>query len=208
MIIAITQGGCGKPYVFDNLIEADEHPIIQYGDAFISDHTDIPKNYKLKNGLADLKAVLMGLGDTRSLSLLNEHSDIIVHAQQVWDDIRHFAIQPPDDHEVICNIIRQDRNITRRKHMSKADAPENKQAKAPRPPAFPPKSKIAFGTDKEDNAYGPKNNPKREGTNAAAMFALYKSGMTVEKALEAGITVADLKHNESKGFIVITPPAA
>jgi hypothetical protein len=43
------------------------------------------------------------------------------------------------------------------------------------------------------------NNPKR-GT-AAARFAKYREGMTVQKALDVGMKVADISYDAKSGFI-------
>ena len=53
-------------------------------------------------------------------------------------------------------------------------------------------------------------NPKREGSASHTRFALYKDGMTVKAAKEAGVTPADLGYDEGKAYISITPaePAA
>jgi hypothetical protein len=47
-------------------------------------------------------------------------------------------------------------------------------------------------------------NPKRAGSATAGRFELYENGMTVEAALAAGITTADLDYDNKKGFISIT----
>jgi hypothetical protein len=44
-------------------------------------------------------------------------------------------------------------------------------------------------------------NPKREGTNAAAMWELYKKGMTYAQLREAGVSVADIHWNIKHEFI-------
>jgi hypothetical protein len=46
-------------------------------------------------------------------------------------------------------------------------------------------------------------NPKREGTKAHARFALYKKGMTVREALEAGVTRQDLRWDTERKLVVI-----
>ncbi len=52
-------------------------------------------------------------------------------------------------------------------------------------------------------------NPKREGTPSAERFALYKNGMTVKEAKEAGVKAADISYDSEKGFISVTEaPAA
>lgn len=47
-------------------------------------------------------------------------------------------------------------------------------------------------------------NPKREGSKAKVRFDLYRDGMTVAEALEAGITTPDLIYDTSHGFVKIT----
>lgn len=46
-----------------------------------------------------------------------------------------------------------------------------------------------------------KENPKREGTEAHKRFELYKNGMTVGEAIEAGITMSDIRYNEEHGHL-------
>jgi hypothetical protein len=66
-------------------------------------------------------------------------------------------------------------------------------------------SVITFGKDKDGKPYGPDNNPKRDGSAAHARFAKYKSGMTIQQALDAGITRGDINWDSKpeQGFIVI-----
>lgn len=62
---------------------------------------------------------------------------------------------------------------------------------------------IHMGADDKGNPYGAKNNPKREGSASHERFAKYKEGISIQTALAAGITPADLHHDEGKGFIKI-----
>lgn len=48
-----------------------------------------------------------------------------------------------------------------------------------------------------------KENPKREGSASAKRFDLYKKGMSVTKAKEAGLTMLDLSYDAAHGFIKI-----
>lgn len=92
-----------------------------------------------------------------------------------------------------------------------AAAPAAKKQGAPRGPrGIPLDAKIAFGVQKvaaegdkpaKEIPYGPKNNPKREGTKAAARFDLYKAGMTVAKAIEAGMKSRHIIKDVKKGYI-------
>jgi hypothetical protein len=215
--IAITRAGRGKAFRFDTLIEADEHPLIQYGDAFLSGPEDVSKNYNW-NGIRDLKEVLEDFDTPEALLNDLQHKDDIPGvAERIWDVLVN-APQPPSDPEVILNMVREDRAITRSNHMAddkkKTTAAENKDAskggtaepKPKRSGSYDDAATITFGKDKEGNAYGPKNNPKREGSKSHERFAAYKSGMTVRQALDAGVLGADLKYDEGKEFIVITPP--
>lgn len=66
-------------------------------------------------------------------------------------------------------------------------------------------AKITFGK-KEDGktSYdGAENNPKRKGSKSFDKFAKYKDGMTVEDAVKAGITGADLSWDSRHGFIKV-----
>ena len=83
-----------------------------------------------------------------------------------------------------------------------------KEAKAPKAvtiAGFAPTAKISFLTDKKDPPapYGPKNNPKREGTEGHRRFGLYKANMTVQAAIDAGVTKADISWDVKHGFIAV-----
>lgn len=86
-----------------------------------------------------------------------------------------------------------------------------KPAAGPRgPKGIPLDGKIRFGSHavKDDKGvettvhYGPKHNPKRDGTKAAARFSNYKDGMTVAKALEFS-KPRHITKDVGKGFISI-----
>ncbi len=44
-------------------------------------------------------------------------------------------------------------------------------------------------------------NPKRKGSGAHLRFAKYKNGQSIQSALDAGVTAADVKWDLEKGFI-------
>lgn len=64
---------------------------------------------------------------------------------------------------------------------------------------------ISLGFNKDGKQYGPDNNPKRPGSKSAVRFALYKQGMTVKAAIDAGLESGDLVNDthETRKFIVI-----
>ena len=65
---------------------------------------------------------------------------------------------------------------------------------------------IRMKTDKDGKHYGPKNNPKREGSSASERFAKYREGMTVKAAKEAGITASDVRYDSDHGYIEVRVP--
>ena len=81
------------------------------------------------------------------------------------------------------------------KGAKKAAKPSQKSDKAVgRPGAFSPTAKITLLT---------KTNPKRAGSKAHRQFALYKSGQTVQQALDAGVPWRDLRWDREQRFISI-----
>lgn len=70
---------------------------------------------------------------------------------------------------------------------------------------FSRNARIYFGEyETEDGGltkYGPKNNPRREGSKVGDQFSKFKDGMTIQKALDSGLTSGDIRRNLKKGFI-------
>lgn len=99
----------------------------------------------------------------------------------------------------------------KKKAKKKAPKANKKAAKAtgerkPRAAVIPRDAIIRMGADAEGNAYGPKNNPTRKGSKVFDRFAKYKDGMTVEKAVAAGIHRADIPYHQEQGFITLELP--
>lgn len=69
------------------------------------------------------------------------------------------------------------------------------------------KDKIRFGVDKEGKPYAANKPPYREGSKRAERFALIRSGMSVEKALEAGLTGRQIKQMVEREHIVLDKAA-
>ena len=87
-------------------------------------------------------------------------------------------------------------------------AAEKKDPKPRTIGGFPMNATITLGVNKDSKKYGADNNPKRAGSAAAARFALYKDGQTVEAALKAGVRSDDIAFDmhETRKFIVLTQP--
>lgn len=49
-------------------------------------------------------------------------------------------------------------------------------------------------------------NPKREGSQAAANFDKYRDGMTIDEVQKKGVPLADIRWNLDKGFIRLEEP--
>jgi hypothetical protein len=69
------------------------------------------------------------------------------------------------------------------------------------------KGKISILADKEGKLYGKDNNPAR-GDEGQKKFLMIKDGVTVEKALAAGLTRSDLRRARRKGWIGVENPPA
>lgn len=68
-------------------------------------------------------------------------------------------------------------------------------------------ARISFGTDKDGKPYGKANNPKRAGSDSNKMFELYRSNMTIQQAMDAGVSAAHIAWDKDKGFIKIAEAA-
>lgn len=81
--------------------------------------------------------------------------------------------------------------------QAKSDPKPAKEKKAapPREKKYPDgatgASKITLGANKDGKRYGADNNPKKGAS--AQRFGLYRDGMTVDEALKAGVTLADIR---------------
>jgi hypothetical protein len=136
------------------------------------------------------------------------------------------SVQPPNDPAEICDLIRRDRQLSKKERkMTKAttkpaetdaaaksaetnaagEAP--KKAPVPREPKVSNDATITLLADADGKVYGPDHNPKRAGSASAQRFALYKTGMTVAEFMEKGGSRADVTHDMGKNFIKVDVPA-
>ena len=65
---------------------------------------------------------------------------------------------------------------------------------------------IGFGKDKEGNALSSENSPKK-GDASKQRWSVYRDGMTVKEALDAGLTRSNIRKDRRAGFITVTNPA-
>lgn len=220
--VAITRGGWGEAWLFDTLEEADLHPLIQYGDAFVSRPEDVLTQYNLLDlhvlmriiGDEDLKQrVLTSIPPKDAMSWSDRTARVVPHTRAIFDALVGIARSVPEDPTVICETVRRDRQlyIQERKTMD-TKAPENKAAgaapaakaeKTPKPPKYADDAKITLLSDKDGKKYGKDHNPKREGSKSHGRFATYKDGLTVKQFLDAGGTTGDLDYDIKKAYIKV-----
>lgn len=230
--VAITRMGYGLPYSFDSLEEADSHPLIQHGDVFIVGQDDVHRYYspltalefvrrwgipKMVDDCRHILEMSQGLSDRRRKQALRDSLD-----ERLWRQLCALAQQPPTDPAEIVKMIAEDRIATRRLNMAESEKAagkktasektEKKAPEAPKAPAViagvPVTSVIRFGEKEDNTKYGIGDlNPKKKGSASHARFELYKDGMTVREALNVGITAADLKNDQGKGYIYFEAPS-
>lgn len=214
--VVVTRGGFGDLWLLGSREEAFLHPIVQYGDAILSSPADVCSEYNW-----------MEWGRLRMLAGLVSHpqADLVprqVRAQreqqapQIFEALKRQAQPAPTDPAEICRIVSRDRRNTGTMARKNKNAP-TEEAQAPAaektegsnlpaaqrgPKGVPLTATISFGSDKDGKQYSAtEHNPKKEGSKTRARFALYMEGMTIEQALDARITTADLVYDKQHGFI-------
>jgi hypothetical protein len=232
--VAITRAGEGTAYLFESWFDARVHPLTQYGDSILEDKYDLFGDFFvsefprfLRNiGRPDIEVRFKD----RLAALKSQGKVDRIIGREIRDELGDecfqalvsVAVPPPTDPTIICQLVRSDREADARERRDKmaakeaAKAADPKEAKAPKEPkpakVVGPKTigghqmsaVITFGQDAKGVDYGPKNNPKREGSKSFDRFACYKAGMTIEKALAAGVLAADITYDAGHQFIVIT----
>lgn len=227
--VVVTRNGLGSWYLFGSHAEADEHPLVQYGDVICEGPGSIEKNWNY----LDLPDLLRTLGDeafrayflreVNSIGKTNWTRVLDLHRRRVWAMMLGLCSSPPDDPATICNLVRQDRRISLKekrpmakeatavnadtKNTAATATGETAEKKAPvrpvREPKFSGDMKITLLADENGAVYGKDHNPKRAGSKSAERFALYTNGMTVDQALAAGISRADMDHDTGRKYISI-----
>lgn len=204
-VVAVTRGGTGDLWLFDTEQEAEEHPLVQYGDVVCRGPQDVLQRW----GLRDLPLVARLAGENcrrrfeaQAASLIEDRTS---HGQQLresiadqlWPALESAAKRPPALPSKICETVVRDRRMymeSCRMAKKNADAAttEPKVAKEKTAAGYPLTAKITLLAEK---------NPKRGA--AGERFAKYQSGMTVDEAVSAGVTPIDISHDVKKGFISI-----
>lgn len=222
--VVVTRNGNGAIWIFATKAEARIHPIPQSDDIYAETADQLVSQYGkghievlLKHTEGRDRARLVDAMETwkaskkADINLSNEARDLI------WSKVLSLGNPPPKDPAEIVRIIVEDRvslegktlrslprDDARSFHVvpqhSKEDSMSDKAARAPK---IPDTHVISIATE------GGKN-PKREGTASFDRFAMYKDGMTVKEAKEAGVKAADISYDAhpDRGYITLTPGEA
>lgn len=210
VVIAVTRAGLGRWLRFDSFEEADEHPVVQYGDVVMTHEKAFMTQWT--------RLELPGLLEKIGMSDLPLEQHVLEHnAPRIWARMIATAETPPQNPEEICEMVRSDRKKTKterkQKMTAQAEAKTDGNAKRDRVAEqkkrrYSGEARVTLLADANGNPYGPKNNPKRAGTKTHARFALYANGLTVEELLAKGADFGDFKYDEDKGFVKFTEPTA
>lgn len=230
--VAIDTGGYGEIWGFISRGDAYLHPIVQYGDALLGSPRDVLDQYNATEWRALWRIAMQTLPPPELVARI-QSSDVRVRrkamedtAETIWKSLLLRAMSPPTDYRILCEKIARSRRTDQMaaKKNAAGAPPANTapaaDAAAPAAPAAPAEPKfrgpkglnptdvLLFGKDKDGKDYGPDHCPKRPGSKAATMWALYTSGMTVKAALDSGVSSEDLAWNIDKGFVLVEGRAA
>lgn len=230
-VVVVTRQGSGDWWLFPTYQAAFEHPVYQFGDAICQGPEFIKKNW-VRSELPWLLSELVDpveraniLTEFRDSGWSNWEKTLGRFQDYLWNLMVEKCNIVPTDLETIFEIVVRDRKTPTKETKSMAtkdkaaedtatettaaaEGEENTTKRKPpvREPKYKPEAKITLLADKDGNPYGKDNNPKRQGSKAGERFALYVNGMTVDQAIAAGLTRADLDFDVQKKFIDIKNP--
>lgn len=218
--IAVTRGGTGDVWRFRTPAEAGDHPLIQFNDIILTEADQLAGTFSAPElaemagriGLPRLQEAIRAWSP-RAISA----ADVTEYANQLWSGLMKRAVAPPSDPAEIVRLIRQDRAHARSVGITYRPSPQERSLrqkeartmtdevkKGIRAAKFSGDSVIHLGKDQNDKPYGEDNNPKRAGSAAHTRFSYYKDGMTIDQAIEAGVTRADINWDVKQGFITVS----
>ena len=221
--IVVTRGGLGDVWLFESLTHADEHALVQFGDAIC----ETPERLtRIWNNL-ELVRFAKRFGDDKLATEMEDKKKLSEFSDRLWNLMLSVAKRPPLDPAEVMSLVAEDRKLTRttgviqRSHPSEgnakmADKTESSEKTSkpkglvPRQSKYAGTSVISFGKDaKADRNYGLQpdgtfHNAKKPGSAAHARFAKMTPGMTVDEAIAAGVTRGDINWDVKQGFIKLT----
>jgi hypothetical protein len=136
--VAVTRMGFGSLWLFSSRREADEHPLIQYGDAILTGPGDIERQYtNLEIPLLCEQLQRKELADEfrikiRDLDGRTRHTYKEQLLEYLWVLLTGKAVKPPIDPTEVFRLVIEDRRVTRttdpREKLNMARRPETAQA--------------------------------------------------------------------------------
>lgn len=219
--IVIARNGTGDVWSFRDRTEARLSPIAQAHDVFASDAHELLRQYG-RDEADSLLRFAQGRDRSRLVDAVETWRDGRPGSELppelrelVWKCVcRAAAVPPKDDSQVVRIIVEDRRALEGRSHRSRSEQ-ETSGAPAPvvsrRGRSMTENTTEAAGRSRvKDDAVIKilaDKNPKREGTTSHDRFALYRDGMTVKEAKDAGVKAADISYDSAKGFISVTDAA-
>lgn len=222
--IVITRNGEGNVYTFKDKLTARLHPVAQMYDVFAGDANELTCQF----GRDDIDSLLRfaeGRDKSRLIDAMERWKSEPGSRHLPSEDreilwrlcIRSAQILPSDPMEII-RIIEEDRRFMEQR-------PVRSRSESTSTGEFSPQTRMK-GNDMTEATKKPRasrvsddatikilvdKNPKREGSKSAERFSLYKNGMTVKQAKEAGITAADIAYDSDTTrkdgpYISVTAP--
>lgn len=225
--VAVTRGGWGDVWRFEDRQSADLHPLVQYGDAILEEDDRVTRQYstheagRLLQMIGDERlrqSVLMPIHPDRGLTESQRVERLAERSEEIFQGLLQISRDPPTDPTEVLRLIRSDRISTIKEGQEMADeknkttaaaAPkEPKAPKAPREPRAPKyadSAVITMGADKDGKKYGGDNNPKRAGSNTHTRFGYLRDGLTVgefvKKCGNQAVAFGDLDYALKHGQI-------
>lgn len=222
--VVISRNGAGEVWRFDSLKTARLHPITQSWDVFATSGDELVRQFGRKEidqllrftEGRDRSALISSIEQVKSGRSSADHDPLI--KQMLWDKLIATSKKPPQEAEELIKIIAGDKLAVEGKTLMSrpdGDAPVRQKTQTGEDDMgdkrevfrMDDNGTISFGTDDKGVPYSAENTPKR-GDNTKTKFSIYRDGMTVKEALDAGLTRSNIRRDRRAGFIVITNPEA
>lgn len=107
-VIAVTCNGQGRAYRFGSSAEADDHPLVQLGDPIIRSCAEMLRVYSEED-----------------VTELLERHKAGTRPADLWYFLENSAPQAPSDPKLICDLVTEDRKITRKSGILLAKSAQN-----------------------------------------------------------------------------------
>ena len=113
-VVVVTRAGKGDVYVFENSFRADEHPLVQIGDAMIDKFENLRYSLTIEE-CAIVSEKVGNISLSKDIKNCPKESNLSMKdlMKRLWDSIISKSPKPPTDTNEICRKISEDRISTR-----------------------------------------------------------------------------------------------